>query len=111
MRNNLKPTDRKPKRIDLHFDESGQHTRGEFFIIAGVMVAAENTDEARQFYASIEETSGKKKAKWASAKRDKRLAYLQTAIQKAPLLISSFFIAFFVKQRIMMERRLKVLQE
>lgn len=48
MPNNLNPIDRKPKRIDLHFDESGQHTRGEFFIVAGVMVVAENMDEARQ---------------------------------------------------------------
>ena len=95
MPNNLKPTDQKPKRIDLHFDESGQHTRGEFFIVAGVMVVAENTDEARQFYASIEETSGKRKAKWASAKRDKRLAYLQTAIQKASSLDVKFFYSIF----------------
>lgn len=95
MRNNLNPIDLKSKRIDLHFDESGQHTRGEFFVIAGVMVAAENTDEARQFYASIEKTSGKGKAKWASAKRDKRLAYLQTAIQKAPSLDVKFFFSIF----------------
>ncbi len=95
MCNHLKPTDRKPKRIDLYFDESGQHTRGEFFIVVGVMVIAENTDEARQFYASIEEISGKGKVKWASAKKDKRLSYLQRAIQGAPSLDIKFFRCVF----------------
>ena len=95
MRNNLKPTDQKPKRIDLRFDESGQDTRGEFFIVAGVMVVAENTDAARQFYASIEKTSGKGKAKWASAKKDKRLSYLRQAIQGAPSLDIKFFYCVF----------------
>ena len=95
MHNNRKPTDVKPRRRDLYVDESGQDTRGELFVVAGVVVAAENGDEARQFYESLEKVSGKGKVKWASAKRDKRLTYLHTAIQGAASLDVTFFYSVF----------------
>ena len=95
MRNTPKPTDVKPRRIDISVDESGQDTRGEFFIVASIIIAAENRDEARQFCESLEKTSGKGKIKWASARRDKRSAYLYTAIQEADSLGVTFFYSIF----------------
>ena len=95
MRNNPKPTDVKPRRIDIFVDESGQDTRGEFFIVTSVIIAAENRDEVRQFCESLEKTSGKGKVKWASARRNKRLAYLHTAIQETNSLGVPFFYSIF----------------
>ena len=95
MPNNSQPTPTESKRIDLYFDESGQDTRGKLFIVASVMVAAENGDKAHQFYKSLEKTSGKGKVKWASAKKDKRLAYLHTAIQEVGSLGVTFSYSIF----------------
>ncbi|MDE0424779.1 MAG: DUF3800 domain-containing protein [Candidatus Poribacteria bacterium] len=83
------------KRIDLWVDESGQDTRGKLFIVAGAVVAAENRDEARQFYASLEKISGKGKVKWAAADKNKRLTYLHTAIQEAAALDVTLFYSEF----------------
>lgn len=85
----------KIKRVDFWADESGQHTRGKSFVVAIAAVPAEGVDEARQFYEALEKSSGKGKAKWASAKRDRRLAYLHTAIQKATSLEVKFLYSIF----------------
>ncbi|MCG9131542.1 hypothetical protein J5I95_07670 [Candidatus Poribacteria bacterium] len=95
MPSKLEPITVKMKRIDLLTDESGQDTRGELFIVASVVVASGNADETRQFYASLEKISGKGKVKWASAKKDKRLTYLHTAIQEAASLNVTFFYSVF----------------
>ena len=93
--NNSKPTPTESKRIDLCVDESGQDTRGKLFVVAVVVIAAERSDEIRKVYEALEKSSGKGKVKWASAKKDKRLAYLQTAIQRAPSLDVKFFYCIF----------------
>ena len=95
MSNKLEPITVKMKRTDLLVDESGQDTRGKLFIVVIVIVAGERSDEARRLYEALEKSSGKGKVKWASAKRDKRLAYLQTAIQKVPSLGVKFFYSIF----------------
>ena len=93
MHSDSKP--RTARRRDFYFDESGQDTRGEFFIVAGVVVSSGNRDKAHQFYASLEKISGKGKVKWASAQKDKRLIYLRTAIQEAASLGVIFCYSVF----------------
>ena len=95
MLNKLERGKEKIKRIDLSVDESGQHTRGELFVVVTVVVPAKGGDEARQVYEALEESSGKGKAKWASAKRDRSLIYLHAAVQKAASLDITFFYSVF----------------
>lgn len=95
MPSKLQPITVKMKRIDLLVDESGQDTRGKLFIVAIVIVAGGRSDEARRFYEALEKTSGKGKVKWASAKKERRLAYLHTAIQEADSLGVTFFYSVF----------------
>ncbi len=93
MLSKLRPIE--AKRIDLWVDESGQDTRGKLFIVAGAVVAAENRDEARQFYVSLEKLSGKGKVKWAAAEKNKRLTYLRTVIREdAPVDVIRFYSEF-----------------
>lgn len=49
----------KRKRYDLYVDESGQDTKGEFFIVT--VVAVENSEEFRQHCESLEQSSGKRR--------------------------------------------------
>ena len=89
MRINFKRTTAGTKRIEFYVDESGQDTRGKFFVVA--CVAVKNSDELRQHCESLEKTSGKGGKKWAEAERTRRLVYLRTAILDA----SSFGVTVF----------------
>ena len=83
MRSNPKSTAVNPNRLNLYVDESGQDTRGRLFIVA--VVAVEKSDELSRLCESLEEVSGKGKAKWGKADKNKRLAYLRDVIQGAGL--------------------------
>lgn len=78
MPNNLEPIAAKPERIDLYVDESGQDTKGQLFIVAGV--AVEDSNKFRQLCRDLEKTSRKGLAKWGKANRNNRLVYLRTVI-------------------------------
>ena len=93
MYKNPKPIVERPKRIDLYFEESGQDTRGRFFIVAGV--AVDKIDEFRKLCESYERISGKRKKKWSKAHKDKRLAYLRSAISGAASLKVTLFYSVF----------------
>ena len=95
MHNNPKLMTAERKRVDLYIDESGQDTKGQLFIVAGV--AVQDSDKFRQLCESFEKTSGKRKKKWASAKRDKRLNYLRAVIQEAASLNVTLFYSVFRK--------------
>ena len=84
MKINFKQTGAGTKRTEFYFDESGQDTGGELFIVAGV--AVKDSDALRERCVSLESTSGKGRAKWAKAERKRRLAYLRAAISD----VSSF---------------------
>ena len=80
---NPKPTVAGTKRFEFYVDESGQDTRGELFIVAGV--AVKDSDALRERCVSLERTSGKGRAKWGKADRTKRLVYLRTVIAEPTL--------------------------
>ncbi|RKU18304.1 hypothetical protein C6503_09655 [Candidatus Poribacteria bacterium] len=96
MGSNTKPVVANQKRVDLYIDESGQDTRGRLFIVA--VVAVEDSDKLRQLCESFEETSGKRKKKWASSERSRRLDYLRAVIQKAATLNVTLFYSVFRKR-------------
>ena len=76
MLDNSKPSIVKPKRFDLHIDESRQRIGGEWFIVAGA--AVEDSDKFGQLFESLEITSNKGKVKWGKANKNNRLIYLRT---------------------------------
>lgn len=95
MRINFKRTAAGTKRIEFYVDESGQDTRGELFVVAGV--AVKNSDELRERCKSLERRSGKGKAKWATAERTRRLAYLRPAISDVSSFGGTVFYSVFRK--------------
>jgi hypothetical protein len=56
-------------------DESGQDTKGRLFIVAAVLSEVE-ASSVREFCEGAEESSGKGKVKWTSARFDYRLDYI-----------------------------------
>lgn len=95
MRINFKRTIAGAKRIEFYVDESGQDTRGELFVVAGV--AIENSDALRERCESLEMTSGKRHKKWAEAERTRRLAYLRAAISDVSSFGGTVFYSVFRK--------------
>ena len=95
MRINFKRTIAGAKRIEFYVDESGQDTRGELFIVAGV--AVKNSDELRERCESLERRSGKGRMKWARAERTRRLAYLRPAISDVSSFGGTVFYSVFRK--------------
>lgn len=89
MPNSSEPIPAKPKRIDIFVDESGQDTKGEFFVVA--IVAVEDSDGFRKFCTTLERTSRKGRTKWGTAKKDSRIIYLRAVISDA----SSFGVTLF----------------
>ena len=96
MPSNSKPLIAKRQRVDLYVDESGQDTRGQLFIVA--VVAVKGSDTFRQTCEFFEETSGKRKKKWAPAKRSRCLDYLRAVIQEATSLNVTLFYSVFRKR-------------
>ena len=95
MKINFKQTGAGTKRTEFYFDESGQDTGGELFIVAGV--AVKDSDALRERCISLESTSGKGRAKWAEAKRTKRLAYLRAAVSDVSSFGGTVFYSVFRK--------------
>lgn len=95
MHSDAKPSAAKRQRINNYVDESGQDTKGKLFTVA--VVAVEDSDKFRQLCESAEEISGKRKKKWASAERSRRLDYLRAVIQEADSLNVTLFYSVFHK--------------
>lgn len=96
MHSNSKPPVAKQQRVNLYVDESGQDTRGQLFTVA--VVAVKRSDKFRQICESFEETSGKRKKKWASAEKSRCLDYLRAVIQEAASLNVTLFYNVFRKR-------------
>ena len=101
----------KQRRIDVFVDESGQDTRGKLFIVAGIMVAAEDGDEARQFCESLKKLPAREKSNGHLRKKTNVWLICIPQFKKPLLLVSRSLTVFLIKQRIMTEQQLRVLQE
>ena len=84
-----------PQKLYTFIDESGQDTRGAFFVVATVLTA-ENHERVRQSLERLERASGKGRRKWMKATPRQRLAYL-TAVLQLPALHGRLFAAHFTE--------------
>jgi hypothetical protein len=67
------------QKLFCYVDESGQDTKGQFFVVA-VTIVGKDRDEMRKFLEQIEIDSGKKKTKWRRTKVELKIAYFEKII-------------------------------
>ena len=78
-----------------YVDESGQHTQGDFFSVAAVIVnTVEVRDKMEHILLKIEGTTGKGSTKWAKTRYVKKTRYLQ-AITTITELRSCLFYSIY----------------
>jgi hypothetical protein len=68
-------TQPKKQKLYCYVDETGQDTKGDFFIVS-VVVAEDHRDSLITMLERIEKTTGKGRVKWNGAKDDARAAYI-----------------------------------
>ena len=66
-------------RIYCYVDESGQHTKGKYFLVS-VVIADDDRDQLAQQLLDIEKASGKNRRKWAKAGDKNRSAYIRSVL-------------------------------
>jgi hypothetical protein len=76
--------------VHLYSDETGQHTRGRFFIVAGVALSAYR-QKIRTDLLRIEAESGKELRDWHKASTQRLRAYLTAALAMPELHGRIFF--------------------
>lgn len=67
------------EKIYCYVDESGQHTKGEYFLVS-VLIADEDRATLEKTLLSIEAQSRKRHLKWSKTKNEYRIAYLKSVI-------------------------------
>ena len=73
------PYSTKIKKLYCYVDETGQETRGRFFLVS-VIIFEKERDELRKKLKEIEKRSGKQTKKWAKAKLKQREEYIKQII-------------------------------
>ena len=73
-------------KLYCYVDESGQHTatrldKAHIFVVAVVIVEAEQRDELETTCLGYERTSGKKKRKWSACERESKMAFVNMIIE------------------------------
>ena len=70
-------------KLFCYVDESGQDTRGEFFIV-GIVVVESQREEIRAICETIERQSGKHRLKWYESSQRTRIAYIHAILTLLP---------------------------
>ena len=81
------------QKLYCYVDESGQDTKGKFFVV-GVVVLEENREQVLRELERIEVESGKKNIKWHKTRQPFREAYLE-GIAKTALFQNTIFFETF----------------
>lgn len=81
------------EKLYAYVDETGQDTKGLFFLVA-IVVAGRERDTLRQRLAQIEQTSGKGAQKWIKTRREHRTRYIR-AIISVPTLFRCLFYSVY----------------
>ena len=68
------------EKLFCYVDESGQDTKGRFFVVS-VVIAKRERDRLVSELEAIERSSGKGAVKWTKAKHDARIAYARSVLQ------------------------------
>lgn len=85
------------QKIYCYVDETGQDTKGEFFLVS-VVVTAKDRDELKQKLAEIETQSGKGKRKWYKTNHKRRVKYIEKIIT-TNLLKKKIFYSQYSQER------------
>ena len=79
-------------KIYCYVDESGQHTQGEFFSVAAVIVkTVEMRDSGENMLMEVEKEIGKGSTKWKKTHHNKKERYLRTITTLAELKSCLFY--------------------
>ena len=81
------------QRVYAYVDESGHHNKDELFIV-GVVIVEDKRGDIEQVLELIERDTGKGRAKWADAKHDNRIAYMQRIIGLDMFVGRLFYVAY-----------------
>lgn len=65
------------RKLCFYVDESGQETRGEFFLVSVVVSPAQHLESLRERLVQLERLSKKGKHRWANTSRGPRGSYLE----------------------------------
>lgn len=65
------------KKIYVYADESGQHTLGEIFVVAVIVIAEDVRERVTAYCEQCENQSQKGKVKYSRVKHRQRMRYLQ----------------------------------
>ena len=82
-----------PTKLYAYVDESGQDTRGQFFVVSVVLLGTER-DQVLQQLEALELRSRKGRAKWRKARYTFRQAYID-GLSSVPGLAGSLFVTVF----------------
>ncbi len=63
-------------KLAVYVDETGQDTRGRFFLVSVVLTESSSLDDLRVRLTKLERTSKKGKKKWRQTRPVQRIAYL-----------------------------------
>ncbi len=81
------------QKIYAYIDESGQDTKGEFFVVA-VVVLEEDRDFILRSLEKIEQKSGKKNMKWHKTKTEFKEKYFREILNDNTFKNTTFFNTF-----------------
>ncbi len=68
------------KQLHLYVDETGQDTKGEFFLVAVVIVERNFREQVERFCQRMESQTGKR-TKWTKTKKSIRWSYMERVLQ------------------------------
>ena len=72
-----------PERYHLFVDETGQHTRGDYFLVCALAVPTANLDRLRDEVSSVEARIGSPWRKWVHSTVSRKRRYLEEARELA----------------------------
>lgn len=81
-------------KLYVYSDESGQDTQGRLFVVATVILPAEDQERHRQLLERIERDSGKGKRKWTQATPRQRRPSMASILQHAAFHGHLFYARF-----------------
>jgi hypothetical protein len=83
----------KKQKLYCYVDETGQDTKGEWFLVA-VIVLADKKEKVEKNLLEFEHQSGKHKTKWHKAKHRQRQSYLDKIISDKELKNCFYYSAY-----------------
>lgn len=81
------------RKVYCYVDETGQDTRGDFFIV-GVVLTGEDKEQMVQACERIEEATGKRRAKWIKTRKAIRWRFMEE-ILRTPVFRGRLFVVRF----------------